>query len=72
MLARSLRELMPAWNVSSEGAADPNTPGVKMTVIGRRRYPVRERLAAAESGKQVASSNPRRFDENRIHWADAL
>ena len=60
-----------------EGAADPSTLGVKMTVyrVGDDTPFVRWLVTAAESGKQVACviELKARFDENRnLHWADAL
>jgi polyphosphate kinase len=60
-----------------EGAADPNTLGIKMTVyrVGDDTPFVNWLVAAAESGKQVACviELQARFDENRnLHWADAL
>lgn len=60
-----------------EGAADPSTLGVKMTVyrVGDDTPFVNWLVAAAESGKQVACviELQARFDENRnLHWADAL
>jgi len=60
-----------------EGAADPSTLGVKMTVyrVGDDTPFVRWLVMAAESGKQVACviELKARFDENRnLHWADAL
>ena len=60
-----------------EGAADPSTLGVKMTVyrVGDDTPFVRWLIAAAESGKQVACviELQARFDENRnLHWADEL
>jgi polyphosphate kinase len=60
-----------------EGAADPSTLGVKMTVyrVGDDTPFVRWLIMAAESGKQVACviELKARFDENRnLHWADAL
>jgi polyphosphate kinase len=60
-----------------EGAADPSTLGVKMTVyrVGDDTPFVNWLVAAAEAGKQVACviELQARFDENRnLHWADAL
>src|SRR5262245_13867208 len=60
-----------------EGATDPSTLGVKMTVyrVGDDTPFVRALVTAAESGKQVACviELKARFDENRnLHWADAL
>ena len=60
-----------------EGAADPSTLGVKMTVyrVGDDTPFVSWLVTAAESGKQVACviELKARFDENRnLHWADAL
>jgi polyphosphate kinase len=60
-----------------EGAADPNTLGLKMTVyrVGDDTPFVRSLVMAAESGKQVACviELKARFDENRnLQWADAL
>ena len=60
-----------------EGASDPSTLGVKMTVyrVGDDTPFVRWLIAAAESGKQVACviELQARFDENRnLHWADEL
>ena len=60
-----------------EGAADPSTLGVKMTVyrIGDDTPFVSWLITAAEAGKQVACviELKARFDENRnLHWADAL
>jgi polyphosphate kinase len=60
-----------------EGATDPATLGVKMTVyrVGDDTPFVRSLIAAAEGGKQVACviELQARFDENRnLHWADEL
>lgn len=60
-----------------EGADDPDTLAVKMTVyrVGDDTPFVRWLIAAAESGKQVACviELKARFDENRnLHWADEL
>lgn len=60
-----------------EGATDPASLGVKMTVyrVGDDTPFVRSLMAAAESGKQVACviELQARFDENRnLHWADEL
>jgi polyphosphate kinase len=60
-----------------EGALDPSTLGIKMTVyrVGDDTPFVRWLIMAAESGKQVACviELKARFDENRnLHWADAL
>ncbi|HXV83716.1 MAG TPA: polyphosphate kinase 1 [Candidatus Binatia bacterium] len=60
-----------------EGATDPSTLGIKMTVyrVGDDTPFVRWLVMAAESGKQVACviELKARFDENRnLHWADAL
>jgi polyphosphate kinase len=60
-----------------EGATDPSTLAVKMTVyrVGDDTPFVKSLVMAAESGKQVACviELKARFDENRnLHWADAL
>ena len=60
-----------------EGATDPSTLSVKMTVyrVGDDTPFVQWLIAAAESGKQVACviELKARFDENRnLHWADEL
>jgi polyphosphate kinase len=60
-----------------EGAADPSTLGVKMTVyrVGDDTPFVRWLVTAADAGKQVACviELKARFDENRnLHWAAAL
>jgi len=60
-----------------EGATDPNTLGIKMTVyrVGDDTPFVKSLVMAAETGKQVACviELKARFDENRnLHWADAL
>jgi len=60
-----------------EGAADPTTLSVKMTVyrVGDDTPFVHSLVAAAEAGKQVACviELQARFDEARnLHWADEL
>ena len=60
-----------------EGAADPSTLGVKMTVyrVGNDTPFVSWLITAAETGKQVACviELQAQFDENsNLHWADAL
>jgi polyphosphate kinase len=60
-----------------EGAADPSTLGVKMTVyrVGDDTPFVSWLVTAAETGKQVACviELQAQFDENsNLHWADAL
>src|SRR5262245_2672755 len=60
-----------------EGAADPKTLAIKMTVyrVGDDTPFVKSLVNAAEAGKQVACviELQARFDENRnLHWADEL
>src|SRR5262249_37017899 len=60
-----------------EGAVDPATVGVKMTVyrVGDDTPFVHWLVAAAEAGRQVACviEIQARFDESRnLHWADEL
>jgi polyphosphate kinase len=60
-----------------EGATDPKTLAVKMTVyrVGDDTPFVKSLVDAAEAGKQVACviELQARFDENRnLHWADEL